>query len=145
MGREIREMRGVAAVVGLCLVLVATAVMAEEGKLPDADRVSYQTAFPGQEKKYRMPTFMDVFASFSQTEYINVGLKWNVAESKAAMAYATRVSIGHAPIKQATDDYHIEAFSKAATPVATDWTKIRFRQKDTYSGTIGYATPEEGK
>jgi len=131
-------------VVALCALQLALVFGSGEGELPDADRVSYQTAFP-KEGAYRMPTFMDIFAQFSQQEYINVGLKWNVAESKAAMAYATRASIGHAPIKQATDDYHIEAFSKAATPVATDWTKIRFRQKDTYSGTIGYATPEEGK
>ena len=85
---------------------------------------------------------MDVFASFSQTEYINVGLKWNVAESKAAMAYATRASIGHAPIKEATDDYHIEAFSSSQNPTTSDFTKIRFRQKDAYSGSIGYAAPD---
>jgi len=126
----------------LVAACAGVALAAEEGKLPAADRVSFQTAFPGQEKKYRMPTFMDVFASFSQTEYINVGLKWNVAESKAAMAYATRASIGHAPIKEATDDYHIEAFSSSNSPTISDFTKIRFRQKDAYSGSIGYAAPD---
>jgi cytoskeletal protein CcmA (bactofilin family) len=89
-----------------------------------------------------MPTFMDVFASFSQTEYINVGLKWSVAESKAAMAYATRASIGHSPIKADTDDYHIEAFSSSAAGAPADFTKMRFRQKDVYSGTLGFAQPD---
>lgn len=103
--------------------------------------MSYQTAFP-KPGNFRLPTFYDVFASFSQTEYINVGLKWNVAESKAAMAYATRLSSGHSPIAEKTDDYHIEAFSKADKPKANDYTKIRFRQKDAYSGSVGYAAPD---
>jgi len=90
-----------------------------------------------------MPTFMDVFATFSQTEYINVGLKWNVAESKAAMAYATRLSSGHKPIAQQTDDYHIEVFSKADKPALNDFSKLRFRQKGAYSGSLGYAAPDE--
>lgn len=91
-----------------------------------------------------MPTFMDVFAAFSQTEYIKVGLKWDVAESKAAMAYATRLSSGHKPIKEATDDYHIEAFSKTekAGGDPTDFTKMRFRQKGAYSGSLGYHLPD---
>jgi len=92
----------------------------------------------------RMPTFMDVFASLSQTEYINVGMKWNVAESKAAMAYATRLSSGHKPIAEQTDDYHIEAFSKADKPSPEGFTKIRFRQKGAYSGSLGYAAPDAG-
>jgi len=125
----------------LALALVVSALAGEDGRLPDEERVAYQTAYP-QEGKFRMPTFMDVFAQFSQTEYINVGLKWSVAESKAAMAYATRASIGHAPIKKETDDYHIEAFAKSASPNANEFTKIRFRQKDTYSGSIGYNAPQ---
>jgi len=104
--------------------------------------LSYQTAFPKADK-FRLPTFYDVFASISQTEYVNVGLKWSVQESKAAMAYATRLSSGHAPIQQATDDYHIEAFSTAAKPMPEHWTKIRFRQKGTYSGTVGYSQPSD--
>merc|ERR1719440_1888918 len=128
-------------VVALCALQLALVFGSGEGELPDADRVSYQTAFP-KEGAYRMPTFMDIFAQFSQTEYINVGLKWNVAESKAAMAYATRASIGHAPIKESTDHYHIEAFSSSNNPTVTDLTKIRFRQKDAYSGSIGYSAPD---
>merc|ERR1712167_550388 len=131
-------------VVALCALQLALVFGAGEGELPDADRVSYQTAFP-KEGAYRMPTFMDIFAQFSQQEYINVGLKWNVAESKAAMAYAVRLSAGHKPIALKTDDYHIEAFSKAKKGQASDFTKMRFRQKNTYSGSLGYAQPDSKK
>ena len=44
---------------GLALLVVAcvgVALAAEEGKLPSADRVSFQTAFPGQEKKCKLLT-----------------------------------------------------------------------------------------
>jgi len=74
-----------------------------------------------------------------------VGLKWNVVESKAAMAYAVRASVGHKPIALKTDDYHIEAFSKNKKPEAKSYTKMRFRQKGAYSGTLGYATPDTKK
>jgi cytoskeletal protein CcmA (bactofilin family) len=128
---------------GLLLVQVLALSIAEDGKLPDEGRLSYQTAFP-QNGKFRMPTFMDVFAAFSQTEYIKVGLKWDVAESKAAMAYATRLSSGHKPIKEQTDDYHIEAFSKTEKSGGDplDFTKMRFRQKGAYSGSVGYHLPD---
>merc|ERR1719247_3310678 len=126
------------------LVVVVQAVAAEEGRLPDQERVSYQTAFP-KNGQFRMPSFMDIFASISQTEMINVGLKWNVAESKAAMAYATRLSSGHKPIAEKTDDYHIEAFSKVDTPAPADFTKMRFRQKGAYSGAIGYHAPDKNE
>jgi hypothetical protein len=88
---------------------------------------------------------MDIFASVSQQDYINVGLKWKVTESKAAMAYAVRMSVGHQPIKLKTDDYHIEAFSKGKKAQPKDFTKIRFRQKAAYSGSLGYAVPDSKK
>jgi len=127
------------------LAQVAQLTTAEDGTLPDENRVSYQQAFPGSPSNFRLPTFMDVFASFSQKKYINVGLKWNVAESKAAMAYAVRLSAGHKPIALKTDDYHIEAFTKGKKSQPADFTKIRFRQKNTYSGSLGYAVPESKK
>merc|ERR1711998_568270 len=100
----------------------------------------------GDPSAYRLPSFMDVFAAWSSKEYINVGLKWNVVESKAAMAYATRLSAGHTPITLETDDYHIEAFSKPkeAKGASDRFTKMRFRQKGVYSGTVGYAEPIQG-
>merc|ERR1711998_3808 len=121
MGRDLAAMERLS-VVGLLLGL-AQLCSAEDGALPDPSRVSYQTAFP-KTGPMRMPGFMDVFASLSQSEYVNIGMKWNVAESKAAMAYATRLSSGHAPIVAKTDDYHIEAFSKADRPAPADFTKI---------------------
>jgi len=138
-------MRAVA-VAAACLVLSAQVTFASESKLPDESRVSYQEAFPGtrDRSQYRLPAFMDVFAAWTAKEYINVGLKWNVIESKAAMAYATRLSAGHNPIVLETDDYHIEAFSGGkddAKGDGTKHTKIRFRQKATYSGTLAYAEP----
>jgi len=121
------------------LVLVAHA-SAEDGTLPSEEKVSFQSAFP-QSPGLRLPSFMDVFASMTQKDYINVGLKWKVTESRAAMAYAVRLSAGHKPIPLKTDDYHIEAFSKGDKPAPNDFTKIRFRQKGTYSGSLGYAAP----
>merc|ERR1740117_1332328 len=140
-------MRAVA-VAAACLVLSAQGAFATESKLPDESRVSYQEAFPGtrDRSQYRLPAFMDVFAAWTAKEYINVGLKWNVIESKAAMAYATRLSAGHNPIVLETDDYHIEAFSGGkddAKGDGTKHTKIRFRQKATYSGTLAYAEPTQ--
>jgi len=132
-------MKAAAALLVVCLV-AGRAVADEEGKLPDAERVSYQTAFP-QTGQFRMPTFMDIFATISQDEPIKVGLKWEVDQSKAKMAYATRLSAGHKPIAEKTDDYHIEVFSKLDDPAPADFTKLRFRQKKTYSGTIGYHAP----
>jgi len=88
-----------------------------------------------------MPSFMDIFATISQDEPIKVGLKWEVTQSKAQMAYATRLSAGHKPIAEKTDDYHIEAFSKVDEPAPNDFTKMRFRQRKTYSGTLGYHAP----
>jgi len=138
-------LRVVSAPVLLCFFLCCGA-QAEDGTVPDPQRVSYQQTFPGAAPGgWRMPSFMDVFASFSQKEYIKVGLKWSVAESKAAMAYAVRLSAGHKPIALKTDDYHIEAFTKAKKAQASDFTKIRFRQKKTYSGTLGYAQPDSKK
>jgi hypothetical protein len=131
-------------VVGLWMAVQLVLATAEDGTLPDESRMSYQQAFPSA-GNFRLPTFMDVFASFSQKKYINVGLKWNVAESKAAMAYAVRLSAGHKPIALKTDDYHIEAFSKAKKGQASDFTKVRFRQKNTYSGSLGYAQPDSKK
>lgn len=118
----------------------------EEGKLPETERVSYQTAFP-QPDGLRIPSFMDVFASLSQQDYINVGLKWKVTESKAGMAYAVRLSAGHKPIALKTDDYHMEAFSKGDNnkKQPKDFTKLRFRQKGTYSGALAYAQPDSKK
>jgi hypothetical protein len=129
-----------------CAVLLGAALLccAEDGKLPDESRVAYQSAFP-QKGALRLPSFMDVFASFSQQDYINVGLKWKVTESKAAMAYAVRSSTGHKPIAKQTDDFHIEAFAKAEKPAPADFVKMRFRQKGVYSGSIGYAAPDKTK
>merc|ERR1719310_1787284 len=134
-------LRVVSAPVLLCFFLCCGA-QAEDGTVPDPQRVSYQQTFPGAAPGgWRMPSFMDVFASSSQKEYIKVGLKWSVAE----MAYAVRLSAGHKPIALKTDDYHIEAFTKAKKAQASDFTKIRFRQKKTYSGTLGYAQPDSKK
>jgi len=142
-----RSNRGVmkshaSAVCALLAVLGVSAIVDSESRLPDESQISYQERFPGTRNKasYRLPGFMDMFAALSTKEYINVGLKWNVVESKAAMAYATRLSAGHAPIAQETDDYHIEAFSKPKSGAApTQFTKLRFRQKSVYTGTLGYA------
>merc|ERR1712057_79772 len=131
-------------VVGLWMAVQLVLATAEDGTLPDESRMSYQQAFPSA-GNFRLPTFMDVFASFSQKKYINVGLKWNVLESKAAMAYAVRSSTGHKPIALKTDDYHIEAFSKEKKAMKSSYTKMRFRQKGAYSGTLGYAAPDSKK
>jgi len=130
------------------LVALSVALVAglEDGKLPDESRLSYEQTFPGQQQgPYRLPSLMDVFAAFSTKQYINVGLKWNVLESKAAMAYAVRSSTGHKPIALKTDDYHIEAFSKEKKAMKSSYTKMRFRQKGAYSGTLGYAAPDSKK